>query len=50
LKSALVAAGGKLVNAGNIVPKGYGPLAPIICNDNAEHRQINRRIEVWVKD
>ena len=50
LKSALAAAGGKLVNAGNIAPKGYGPLAPIICNDTAEHRQINRRIEVWVKD
>lgn len=50
LKAALLAAGGKLLNPASITSKGYGPLAPIACNDSGEHRQINRRIEVWVKD
>jgi phosphate transport system substrate-binding protein len=28
----------------------FGELAPVACNDTAEARQLNRRVEVWVKD
>jgi phosphate transport system substrate-binding protein len=32
------------------VPRAYGELAPVACNDSDESRQYNRRVEVWVKD
>jgi phosphate transport system substrate-binding protein len=28
---------------------GYGEVAPVACNDSKQGRQINRRVEVWVK-
>jgi phosphate transport system substrate-binding protein len=31
------------------VAKGYSELAPIACNDTAESREFNRRVEVWLK-
>ena len=30
--------------------RAYGELAPVACNDSLEARQLNRRVEVWVKD
>jgi phosphate transport system substrate-binding protein len=32
------------------VPRAYGELAPVACNDSDEARQYNRRVEVWLKD
>lgn len=32
-----------------LVTKGYSQLAPVACNDTAEARSYNRRVEVWVK-
>jgi phosphate transport system substrate-binding protein len=29
--------------------RGYGPLAPVACNDNPEGLRLNRRVEVWVR-
>ncbi|MEQ8824391.1 MAG: phosphate ABC transporter substrate-binding/OmpA family protein [Filomicrobium sp.] len=31
------------------VAKAYGELAPIACNDTPEGRNLNRRVEVWIK-
>lgn len=28
---------------------GYGPIAPVGCNDEASGREANRRVEVWVR-
>lgn len=29
---------------------GYGELAPVGCNTTFEGRQVNRRVEVWIRD
>jgi phosphate transport system substrate-binding protein len=28
---------------------GYSEIAPVACNNSAQGREINRRVEVWVK-
>ncbi len=33
-----------------VVHKGYSELAPVACNDQLEGRNLNRRVEVWVRD
>ena len=50
VRNAIVAAAGGRIAADNLIVKGYGPLAPIGCNDTPERRQQNRRVEVWIKD
>ena len=41
------AAGRVAVSAINSI--GYGPIAPVGCNDEASGREANRRVEVWVR-
>lgn len=48
LKTIVIAAGGPNLDARRIATKGYGPLAPIACNDTTDGRMLNRRVEVWV--
>jgi phosphate transport system substrate-binding protein len=45
---ALTAAG-PIANT-TIAAYAFGELAPVACNDTVEARQLNRRVEVWVKD
>lgn len=33
----------------NIASFGVGPIAPVSCNDTREGRQLNRRVEVWIR-
>jgi phosphate transport system substrate-binding protein len=33
-----------------VVTKAYGELAPVACNDSLEGQQLNRRVEVWIKN
>ena len=33
-----------------VVTKAYGELAPVACNDSPEGQQLNRRVEVWIKN
>ena len=50
-QAVLAAAGpGARAFAANLHTRGYGPIAPLVCNDTPEHRQLNRRVEVWIKD
>lgn len=48
LKTIVAGIGGAAIDARRIASKGYGPLAPIACNDTPEGRSLNRRVEVWV--
>lgn len=33
-----------------IISLGFGELSPLICNDTASGRRVNRRVEVWLRD
>ncbi len=46
---ALTAAGIQAANV-NLATRAYGELAPVSCNDSLEARNLNRRVEVWIKD
>lgn len=50
LRAAVLAASDGKIPATAIITKGFGPLAPIACNDTQQRRQLNRRVEVWIKD
>ena len=49
VRDALVAAIGGDVLAGRIAVSSYGPLAPVGCNETAEGRESNRRVEIWLR-
>lgn len=46
----LAAAGPGAIDSRRLIAKGYGPLAPVACNDSAAGHDKNRRVEVWVRD
>jgi phosphate transport system substrate-binding protein len=33
-----------------ILVQSYGELTPVGCNETAEGRELNRRVEVWIRD
>lgn len=41
---------GKGVDAERVVVMGFGPSDPVAPNDNAENRQKNRRVDIFVAD
>ncbi|WP_322891525.1 MULTISPECIES: phosphate ABC transporter substrate-binding/OmpA family protein [unclassified Yoonia] len=49
VRDALVTALGGDVLAGRTSVASYGPLAPVGCNDTADGRESNRRVEVWLR-
>ncbi len=38
-----------VLDATNIKTFGFGPVAPVGCNETFEGRQLNRRVEVWIR-
>lgn len=34
----------------SLLVKSYGELTPVGCNETAEGRELNRRVEVWIRD
>jgi phosphate transport system substrate-binding protein len=50
VRDTLLAAGKGLIDPSLVVHKGYSELAPVACNDQLEGRNLNRRVEVWVRD
>ncbi len=51
VKSALEAAlPGGAISGLPIQTLGFGEISPLACNDTANGRRINRRVEVWLRD
>lgn len=50
VRDTLLAVAKGSINASLMVPKGYSELAPVACNDLLEGRNLNRRVEVWVRE
>ncbi|WP_457649403.1 phosphate ABC transporter substrate-binding/OmpA family protein [Profundibacter sp.] len=38
-----------ILDAANVKTFGFGPVAPVGCNETLEGRQLNRRVEVWIR-
>lgn len=49
VRDALVGAVGGDVLAGRMAVSSYGPLAPVGCNETADGRESNRRVEIWLR-
>lgn len=49
VRDALVGAVGGDVLAGRLAVSSYGPLAPVGCNETADGRESNRRVEIWLR-
>ena len=47
--SEVNAAGGSSMRNIAFSTRGFGELAPAACNDDANGRRINRRVEVWIR-
>lgn len=50
VRTALLKATGDRVDQRLVAAKGYGPLAPVACQEQGEGQRLNRRVEFWVKD
>ena len=50
VRDTLLAAAKGSIDPSSVVHKGYSELAPVACNDGLEGRNLNRRVEVWVRD
>lgn len=48
VRDAILAASQGRITADRIETVGYGPIAPIGCNDQPRGREANRRVEIWV--
>ncbi len=49
VRDALVSAVGGDALAGRMAVSSYGPLAPVGCNETADGRESNRRVEIWLR-
>jgi phosphate transport system substrate-binding protein len=50
VRDTLLGAAKGSIDPALVVQKGYSELAPVACNDQQEGRDLNRRVEVWVRD
>jgi phosphate transport system substrate-binding protein len=50
VRTTLLAAAKGGIDPSLVVHKGYSELAPVACNDQLQGRDLNRRVEVWVRD
>lgn len=49
VRDALLEAPGGDALTARITTSSYGPLAPVGCNETAEGRDSNRRVEIWLR-
>jgi phosphate transport system substrate-binding protein len=50
VRSVILARSEGAIKAEQVLARGYGPVAPVACNDTPEGLNRNRRVEVWVKE
>jgi phosphate transport system substrate-binding protein len=50
VRDTLLAVAKGSIGAQLVAHKGYSELAPVACNDLLEGRNLNRRVEVWVRE
>ena len=50
VRTTLLASAKGGIDPSLVVHKGYSELAPVACNDQLEGRNLNRRVEVWVRE
>ncbi len=50
LDTLKAAAGEGALDAVSVLVQSYGELTPVGCNETNEGRELNRRVEVWVRD
>lgn len=50
VRTALLKTVGERLDQRLVSAKGYGPLAPVACQDTGEGQRLNRRVEFWIKD
>ena len=50
VRDAILEASAGRIPADRFTVSSYGPLAPVGCNETAEGRAINRRVEIWIRD
>lgn len=48
VRDALIEIDTALADRISIQPAGFGEIAPVACNETAQGRSINRRVEVWM--
>ncbi len=49
IKDAIIGASSGQISEDRVVVTSYGSIAPVGCNDTAEGRNSNRRVEVWLR-
>jgi phosphate transport system substrate-binding protein len=49
VKSTLLSENIGFLDTANVTTFGMGPIAPVDCNDTASGRQLNRRVEIWIR-
>jgi phosphate transport system substrate-binding protein len=49
LKTVVLEENPNTLTADNIKTFGFGPVAPVGCNNTADGRTLNRRVEVWIR-
>ncbi len=49
-RTALLATAAGRIEPARVVASGHETLAPIACDDTERGRQLNRRVEVWLRD
>lgn len=50
IRDALLETNAGLADQLSIESAGFGEIAPLACNENAQGRSINRRVEVWISN
>ena len=49
-RTALLTSAAGRIDGGRILARGYETLAPVACENSERGRQLNRRVELWVRD